>query len=62
MPSNGQSAVELQSKWNYSYNYRINSLPSEEWAKPAKNLDAKYIAYERAFVHYGSAEFDLATS
>jgi len=52
----------LQSKWNYSYNYRINSLPSEEWAKPAKNLDAKYIAYERAFVHYGSAEFDLATS
>jgi len=30
------------------------SLPSEEWAKRANNLDAKYIACERAFVHYGS--------
>ena len=30
------------------------SLPSEEWAKRAKNLDAKYFACERAFVHYGS--------
>ena len=29
------------------------SLPSEEWMKRAKNLDAKYIACERAFVHYG---------
>jgi len=28
------------------------SLLSEEWAKRAKNLDAKYIACERAFVHY----------
>ena len=27
------------------------SLPSEEWVKRAKNLDAKYIACERAFVY-----------
>jgi len=33
------------------------SLPSEEWAKRAKNLDAKYIACERAFVHYGNTMF-----
>jgi len=33
------------------------SLSSEEWAKRAKNLDAKYIACERAFVHYGSTMF-----
>ena len=28
------------------------SLPSEEWVKRAKNLDAKYIACKRAFVYY----------
>ena len=33
------------------------SLPSEEWVKGAKNLDAKYIACERAFVHYGNTMF-----
>jgi len=33
------------------------SFPSEEWAKRAKNLDAKYIACERAFVHYGNTMF-----
>ena len=33
------------------------SLPSEEWVKRAKNLDAKYIACERAFVYYGSSMF-----
>jgi len=33
------------------------SLPSEEWVKQAKNLDAKYIACERAFVYYGSSMF-----
>jgi len=33
------------------------SLQSEEWVKRAKNLDAKYIACERAFVHYGSTMF-----
>ena len=33
------------------------SLPSEEWAKREKNLDAKYIACERAFVHYGNTMF-----
>ena len=31
--------------------------PSEEWVKRAKNLDAKYIACERAFVYYGSSMF-----
>jgi len=33
------------------------SLLSEEWVKRAKNLDAKYIACERAFVYYGSSMF-----
>jgi len=33
------------------------SLPSDEWVKRAKNLDAKYIACERAFVHNGSTMF-----
>ena len=33
------------------------SLPSEEWVKRANNLDAKYIACSRAFVHYGSTMF-----
>ena len=33
------------------------SLPSEEWVKRAKNLDAKYIACERAFVYYGNSMF-----
>jgi len=33
------------------------SLPSDELVKRAKNLDAKYIACERAFVHYGSTKF-----
>ena len=33
------------------------SLPSEKWVKRAKNLDAKYIACERAFVYYGSSMF-----
>ena len=33
------------------------SLPSEEWARRAKNLEAKDIACERAFVHYGSTMF-----
>ena len=33
------------------------SLPSEEWARRTKNLEAKYIACERAFVHYGSTMF-----
>ena len=28
------------------------SLPSEKWTKRAMNLDAKYIACEKAFVHY----------
>ena len=32
------------------------SLP-REWVKRAKNLDAKYIACERAFVYYGSSMF-----
>jgi len=32
-------------------------LPSEEWVKRAKNLDAKYIACKRAFVYYGSSMF-----
>ena len=33
------------------------SFPSEELVKRAKNLDAKYIACERAFVYYGSSMF-----
>ena len=33
------------------------SLPSEEWVKRVNNLDAKYIACERAFVYYGSSMF-----
>ena len=33
------------------------SLPSGEWVKRAKNLDAKYIACERAFVYYGNSMF-----
>jgi len=32
-------------------------IVSEEWVKRAKNLDAKYIACERAFVYYGSSIF-----
>jgi len=33
------------------------SLPSEEWVKRGKNLVAKYIACERAFVYYSSSMF-----
>jgi len=35
---------------------KLNNI-SEEWVKRAKNLDAKYIACERAFVYYGSSMF-----
>jgi len=32
----------------------VNYIMASQWVKRAKNLDAKYIACERAFVRYGN--------
>jgi len=56
----------IKSKWIPSLLYGVDaraltkngfSLTRDEWVKRAKNLDSKYIACERAFVHYGSTMF-----
>ena len=60
---NGPKGMELAPNPHYidvvksCQSYFAFSLPSDEWAKRAKNLDAKYIACETAFVHYGNTMF-----